>query len=103
MGSRCSTFTGNGACGCSTPASGGATTEGAVAPCSRKSKEEASTRSPENGNCLIKNDMAQNNDAAGGYVEASITFVRGGVTKKDANGGARCKFVGSSGTKVRIA
>jgi len=35
-------------------------------------------------------------------VKTTVTLVRGGITDEDTWRGARCKFVGSRGTEVRI-
>jgi hypothetical protein len=52
---------------------------------------------------LIKHYMAQYEDTIGLKVEAAVSFMVGGITKKDAQGGSRCKFVGGCGREVRIA
>jgi hypothetical protein len=46
--------------------------------------------------------MAGYNHPLSRDVKTTITLVRGGITDEDTWRGARCKFVGSHGTEVRI-
>jgi hypothetical protein len=46
--------------------------------------------------------MAGNNHPPSRDVKTTVTLVTGGITDEDTWRGARCKFVGSRGTKVRI-
>lgn len=46
--------------------------------------------------------MAGYKDPSSRDAKTTVTLVRGGITDEDTGRGARCKFVGSSGTEVRI-
>jgi len=47
--------------------------------------------------------MSRDENTIGLKVEAAVSFMVGGIAKKNAQGGSRCKFVGGCGGKVRIA
>ena len=53
--------------------------------------------------CLVKSDMARDDDAASGEIKTSVSFVSRWVPEKDTLGGSRGEFVSSSRRCVSVA
>ena len=51
-------------------------------------------------NGLVKKNMTGDDDSIGGRIKTSVSLVVSRITKEDAEGRARGKFVGSSGRKI---
>ena len=49
---------------------------------------------------LVKENMTGDDDSICGRIKTLVSLVVSGITKEDAEGRARGKFVGSSGRKI---
>jgi hypothetical protein len=53
-------------------------------------------------NGLVKKNMTGDDDSIGGRIKTSVSLVVSRITKEDAEGRARGKFVGSSGRQIGV-
>ena len=53
-------------------------------------------------NGLVKKNMTGDDDSIGGRIKTSVSLVVSRITKEDAEGRARGKFVGSSGREIGV-